>query len=227
MNDSPLFPETLSLAVHEFRTPLSVAVGYLGFVLNEQVGPVTEKQRKFLGEVQKMCGRLKELVDEMSDVSRLETRELALAKQEFDINVLVQGLANDMHDADGREIHIDVNAADGPLVITGDRARLARALGALMYAVVRERPLAALTAHSSVAEYDGTSWAVLAIGDASEIESLRQIGGTHADFNEWTRGLGLALPVARRIIEAHGGAIWSAANPQSKAASALRLPLRT
>ena len=209
---------------------MSVAVGYLGFVLNDlndQVGPLTDKQRKFLGEVSRMCGRLKELVDEMSDVSRLESGELALAKQEFDVNVLVQGLANDMHDADGREIHFEVSAADGPLVITGDRARLARAFVALMHAVVRERPMAALTAHSSVAEYHGTSWAVLAIGDASEVESLRQIGGTHADFNEWTRGLGLALPVARRIIEAHGGAIWSAANPRSKAASALRLPLRT
>ena len=51
--------------------------------------------------------------------------------------------------------------------------------------------------------------------------------GTPPPFDEWRGGLGLALPVARRVIEGHGGALWSADGAQSRAASAFRLPLRT
>jgi len=79
-------------------------------------------------------------------------------------------------------------------------------------------------AECSAAEFEGTRWAVLAIGDAALIAGLRECRRTTNDFNEWYGGLGLALPVARRVIEAHGGALWSSTN--GGAASALRLPLR-
>jgi signal transduction histidine kinase len=45
-------------------------------------------------------------------------------------------------------------------------------------------------------------------------------------FDEWRGGLGMALPIARRVIEAHGGALWSGAGARSRAAAALALPLR-
>ena len=94
-----------------------------------------------------------------------------------------------------------------------------------MRAAVRERgEPGVIGAYSSGAEFEGTRWAVLAIGEGSLIASLRQVRSTTNDFNEWHGGLGLALPVARRVIEAHGGALWSATD--ARAASALRLPLR-
>jgi len=44
-------------------------------------------------------------------------------------------------------------------------------------------------------------------------------------FDEWRGGLGLALPVARRVIEKHGGTVWCASGPNARATAALRLPL--
>ena len=46
-------------------------------------------------------------------------------------------------------------------------------------------------------------------------------------FDEWREGLGFALPVGRRVIEAHGGVLWSVPIGAPRTGSALRLPVAT
>ena len=225
MSDHDPFSRALSLAVHEFRTPVTVVGGYLRMLLKEQGGPLNDKQRRMLEEAERACTRLSTLVGEMSDLGRLEAHELAMARQEIEINSLATELASDMHEGDERGVRVEVTEADQPLVVTGDRARVKAAVSTLMRAAVRERgEPGVIVADCSAAEFEGTRWAVLAIGEGALIPALRQVRGTTNDFNEWHGGLGLALPVARRVIEAHGGALWSATD--ARAASALRLPLR-
>src|SRR5689334_25234544 len=79
------FPRAMSLAVHELRTPVTVVAGYLRMLLREQGGPLTDKQRKMLEEAERSCARIGALVAEMSDLGKLEGRELALGKQSFDL----------------------------------------------------------------------------------------------------------------------------------------------
>ena len=225
MSDHDPFSRALSLAVHEFRTPVTVVGGYLRMLLKEQGGPLNDKQRRMLEEAERACTRLSTLVGEMSDLGRLEAHELAMARQEIEINSLATELASDMHEGDQRGVRVEVTQADQPLVVTGDRVRMKAAVNTLMRAAVRERgEPGVIVADCSAAEFEGTRWAVLAIGEGALIPALRQVRGTTNDFNEWHGGLGLALPVARRVIEAHGGALWSATD--ARAASALRLPLR-
>ena len=68
----PRWPKLLSLAVHEFRTPMTVVAGYIRMLLKERAGPLTEPQRRLLEEAEKSCGRLSALLAEMSDLSGLE-----------------------------------------------------------------------------------------------------------------------------------------------------------
>lgn len=220
-----VLPRAMSLAVHELRTPVTVVAGYLRMLLREQAGPLTEKQRKMLEEADRSCGRLGSLVSEMSEFGKLEGRELALAQQDFDLAELTAQLASDMHEGSDRGVSLEVRCPE-PLMVTGDRTRLSAALNALIYAALRERgePGTIIVECSKVA---GTpSWAMVAIGDEAAIEALHGSPDTSAPFDEWRGGLGLALPVARRVIEAHGGALWSA-DGHSRGAAALRLPLRT
>jgi signal transduction histidine kinase len=236
----------MSLAVHELRTPVTVVAGYLRMLLREQAGPLSEKQKKMLEEADRSCGRLGALVAEMSEFSKLESGEVALARQDFDLAGLAVELASGLHDGVDRGVQLEARAPAGmteaggneiaiqEIRVTGDRTRIAAAVKALMQSAVRERvePGILSVRCSVVGPVDGPGdskaprWAVLAIGDDTVIADLERVALEPPDaFDEWRGGLGLALPVARRVIEKHGGAVWCASGPAARATAALRLPL--
>lgn len=225
-SDLDRFPRALSLAVHELRTPITVASGYLRMLLREQAGPLTDKQRQMMEEIDRSCGRIGTLISEMSELGKLEAGELRIPNVTFDLASLAAELASNMQEGHERGIHLDVRATDHALVV-GDSTRMAAALKALLHAALRERvdPGVVIVECSILSERD-RAWAVVAIGDALVIPSLLEGARSTPPppFDEWRGGLGLALPVARRVIEAHGGAVWSASAPRPRVGSALRLP---
>jgi signal transduction histidine kinase len=225
--EQTVLPRVMSLAVHELRTPVTVVAGYLRMLLREQAGPLTEKQKKMLEEADRSCGRLGALVAEMSELGKLEGRDVPMGRQDFDISALAAELASDMHEGDDRGVTLEVRTSS-PVMVTGDRTRLGAALKALMHSALRERGEPGAIVVQASALPGPPPWAVVAIGDAATLTPLTDAAqGAPPAFDEWRGGLGLALPVARRVIEAHGGALWSADGTHSRAASALRLPLRT
>lgn len=217
--------DVLKLAGHEFATPLSLVTGYLRFLLNDQNTPLNDRHREWAERALDASGRIHALVKEISEFRKLGDNELKLARQDVDFNELITELASSVHAEDGRNVRVQAVTCESPLLVRGDRARLSTAVQSLMRAAVRERGTpGVIVAEPSVADEDGGTWAVLAIGDATLLERLRR---TRDPFEyEWQGGMGLALPFARRIIEAHGGSLWSVKNDTSRAASALRLPLR-
>ena len=225
MNEHDAFARTLSLAVHEFRTPVTVATGYLRMVLSEQAGPLTDRQRKIIEEVDRACKRIASLVSDMSDLGKLVSREMALAHQQIDVNLLLAEVASHMHEGHDRGVQLAVQAADRSAIVMGDRARISAAFAALLHAALRERgEPGTVTARCSVVQDPDTTWAVVAIGDDSQLDSLAESRREPPAFEEWRGGVGFSLLLARRVIEAHGGAVWSGNTAHSRAAAGLRLP---
>ncbi len=221
------FPRTLSKAVHELRNILGPAQGYLRMLLKEQGGPISRLQRKWLKEIEHSCGRIDAFASEMSELQKLESGTTQFAQQAFDLKQLVAELANDVHDGDDRGVRLEVRGADPGLGVVGDRSRLGAAVRVLLRAAVRERgEPGVIIAECSITNGKPPS-ALLAIGDEATVRALTEADGV--PFNEWPAGLGLAPTIARRVVEAHGGSLWSAPGdePGKTRGSALRLPLRS
>jgi signal transduction histidine kinase len=226
--DDARWPKLLSLAVHEFRTPITVVAGYLKMVLNVRDNGLTDQQRRMLEEATKSCARLSGIVNEMSDLSHLEASTAPFNCTLVDLREILSDAASSLPPVPDREIAVTVATADAPSMLSGDPARLKVALASILTALRRELVTSTeLLVRQDLRSYDGRTATWIAIGDADNISSLGTADpSTLVTFDEWRGGCGLSLAVARRVLNAHGGMIWSAGDgTAAKACAAIMLPL--
>jgi len=216
--------ELLSLAVHEFRTPVTVLAGWTKMLVNEQLGEVSEKQRNALIEVQQQCGRLSVLLKELAELAELIGPDRqALTRDEIPVAALISEATGRLEPEGGGAV-AQRGTPEG-LTVRGDRKRLASALGALIKAVVREQGGATdVAVDVATRQHEGSSFAAIAVGRVGAVES--QNGGPDTRFNEYPGGIGLGLPIARRVIEQAGGRIWSSAEGKQLGVVTVLLPLK-
>lgn len=221
----PKWPRLLNLSVHELRTPVTVVAGYIRMLLKDRAGAVTDQQRRLLEEAEKACGRLSALLTEMSDLANLEASTAPFNRSEVDLHTLLADTIAGLPEVPDREVTVRLAAANGAQAVRGDSVRLKAAFASILTALCRELVTSTeLFVRKRTADYEGRPATWIAIADADHIESL-STGAPEslAAFDEWRGGCGLSLAVARRVINAHGGAVWSPANG-SKAGAVVVLP---
>ena len=218
------YSQLLSLAVHEFRTPASVVGGYLRMLQRDAASPLTERQRKMIDEAERSCQRLVTLIAELSEIQKLDADLVELAQQTFDGFPVMAEAAQGVHEADDRNVQLDIRGQAAGASMRGDMTRLQRAFNAIFRASLREMPAnTTVVADRRLDKRDGVESAVLIVADETNVQA--SYDAEPVPFDEKRGGLGLALPIARRVIERHQGRIWSPAG--RRAAAIITLPLRS
>jgi signal transduction histidine kinase len=216
-HSSGRYSELLSLAAHEFRTPVSVVSGYLRMLLQDAAGPLDERQRKMIQEADKACGRLAAIVSELSQIAKLDEDAVVLGRYTFDLFTMLDEVGGGMHEASDRDVRLEMAGEAAGARMTGDLLRLQQAFASIFRAVLREQPSGTrvvvdrgrVQKESKKGSENGSgASALIVVARAEEVEAARS--GAPASFNEYRGGLGLALPIARRVVEKHGGRMWSA-----------------
>lgn len=220
---NPIDPQILSLAAHEFRTPASVVGGYLRMLQRDQDPPLSERQRHMVDEAARSCGRLVELVAELSELGKLDSTTATGASLPFDFFETIGDVANGVHEASDRGVQLELIGLASGAPIQGDRTRLGAAIRAILRAVLRERPGPETVIADRRLVRDGVSTsAVVVVG---ERELVQRGVNAKTRFDELRGGLGLSLPIARRVIEKHGGRLESPAGPDGRGVAIVTLPL--
>jgi signal transduction histidine kinase len=209
----PRWPKLLSLTVHEFRTPMTVVAGYIRMLLKDRAGPLSDQQRRLLAEAEKSCARLSALLADVSELSHLEADTIESPRQPLDLRQLLRGAIEGLPELPDRTVRADLETSDsGPAPIRADPQRLQSALASVIAALRREIVTSdRIIVRERAAQLDGQAVREILIGDEPTIAALEAAGGQGLPvFDEWRGGSGLSLAIARRIIGAHGGSIWSA-----------------
>lgn len=205
------WPQLLSLAVHELRTPMTVVSGYIRMLLKERAGPLSEQQRRLLEEAEKSCGRLSALIAEMSDLSNLESGTVPFNRSTVNLRTIVGEAIAGLSPLADRDVHVELQPSDARVDIQGDATRLRTAVSSLLLGL--RRGLVAsdrLMLRLSTADIAGVPSVVLAIGGHEEIDAIEAADpSTLTPFDEWRGGSGLSLANARRVIGQHSGQVLS------------------
>jgi len=223
-SSSESYTQLLSLAVHEFRTPASVVGGYLRMLQGDSDTPLSERQRRMIDEAERSCQRLVALIAELSEIQKLDSNLIELAQHGFDAFPAIAEAARGVHEAEDRNVRLVVRGESAGASMRGDVTRLQHAFATVFRASLREMPAdTTVVADRRFDTRDGQKSAVLIVADEPNVQSSYDAEPT--PFDEKRGGLGLAIPIARRIIERHRGRIWSPAG--SRATAIISLPMRS
>jgi signal transduction histidine kinase len=205
----------IELILHEIRTPVNVTAGSLAQILEPDAGPIAPGQLAAVQRARRACAQIEQLAEELRDWAELVSGPQRLVPISVGAALREAALAAEAT----RDGHVRVALPD-PL---DDRVRalapagyLPRALRALLSALIR-------TAR------DGTAVPVtLQSNDADRRVTLlfgqADTGPTVTFAAERLGGLGFALPLARAVIEAAGGRVWSVESSGRLAGIGLALP---
>jgi signal transduction histidine kinase len=178
--------------------------------------------------VQKTVDRMAKLVEDLLDVSRLETGRLALEREEFDVAELLTEVRERMQVLSAK--HTVEVSADGAPPLMGDRGRVDQVLTNLISNAIRYSPSGGWVRVKAERVEDQLHLSVADQGIGIPLEKQEAIferfGQAHgARYG----GLGLGLTIAHGIVDQHGGRMWveSPGTPGQGSVFHVLLPLQS
>jgi signal transduction histidine kinase len=205
--------ELITIVSHELRTPLAGLLGFTTLLLERDFDP--ETRRRYISIVHDESRRLSALVDQFLDVGRVEDEDFQLQLAPVDVRQLLVEQAELMLTESSRHTSMLV-FEEGPLIVMGDRDRLAQVIGNLIGNAVKYSPQGGPVEIAAGRRGDVLRVEIVDHGLGIPLEDQPEVFTKFFRGDAAARGIpgtGLGLAVAREIVEAHGGTIGFESSP--------------
>jgi signal transduction histidine kinase len=213
---------------HELSTPLTPLAGYLKILQSDKLGSLAPQQRRVVDAMSSAVTKLARIIDNLSDFATLQAGQAKLLPGAVDPDALVDEIVEELRPG-AREARIQIEvrtARAGP--IHADRRKLRQALANVIGNAVKFSPhggdvLVETTRDAGrvrIAVYDQGPG--IAAADTPRVFEPFFHAARPRSEEARQPGSGLGLPVARRIVEAHGGRITVESPPLTQPASMSR-----
>ncbi|MCH7712504.1 MAG: PAS domain S-box protein, partial [Chloroflexi bacterium] len=208
--------EFISVASHELRTPVTSIKGFIELLLEEQTGPLNQEQMQFLEAINRNTVRLERLVNDLLDVSRLDTAMVGLERSEFPVFEAIQQVVSEMQsEIETKGLDLKIGDASVDAVIDADRGRVVQILTNLLSNAIKYSPPGSTIDIEAETDVDMEPMVQVSIRDQgpgiAPGEAERLFEKYYRADNSTTRsttGTGLGLAITKALVELHGGKIW-------------------
>lgn len=211
----------ISVAAHELKTPLTLIEGYASMMTDQVAGTEQDLMKNYLSGVSTGIQRLRQIIDDMIDVSLIDNDLLTLNIQPLWISHLLTLIQNEFRKTitDRKQTMVIHTFEGSNLMIYGDVERLYQAINNVVSNAVKYTPdNGTITINGRLLPgFIEITVKDTGIGISPENQSLifdkfGQLGRTDLHSSGKTKfkggGPGLGLSITRGILEAHGGTIW-------------------
>ena len=233
--------EFINVAAHELRTPIQPIIG-LSEVLRSRIrnnnsgNSTNAENQEYVDVILRNGQRLGKLVEDVLDVTKMESQSLELHKEYFDLNDLIINIIDDIVAAEADSMvyglparrkeknRVKINYQPHQLLIYADRNRLAQVISNLLNNALKFTSDGDVTI-STEKKTDNNSItnstvAVVNLRDSGSGVDPEIMPRLFTKFSSKSfSGTGLGLYICKNIIEAHGGRIWAENNKGGKGAT--------
>lgn len=220
----------MSEMVHELRTPLAALRTSIVLLRRPEVGP--ERRTELVDTMSRETERLIRLTSDYLDLARLESGRAKLDIAPFPLMPLIEECTG-LVQAQADENHISIHLGGLKLEVAADRSMIKQVvLNLLTNAIKYNRAGGAIGVHIGLNAYN-ERFAEVVVTDTGygiapqDQAQLFQKFFRAANTAQVTPGTGLGLPIARRIVEAHGGTIGVDSEPGIGSRFTVTVPLAT
>ncbi|MGB2868830.1 MAG: ATP-binding protein [Bacteroidota bacterium] len=222
--------EFIATVSHELRTPLTSLSMSIDILSKEVLAPVNERQRELLAAAKDDCERLRKLLKELLDLSRLESGKYEMKKEPFTFQYLIDDALKPLR-LPFREKQIELGIIIHPDVpqVVGDPQQLSWVVTNLVSNALRFTDSGGKVTIRADRESSAVRVSVTDTGRGIPQEAHETIFEKFVqvkEASETTPGsVGLGLAIAREVVEAHGGKIWVDSKPGKGSTFFFTIPL--
>lgn len=216
--------EFVSVASHELRTPMTAIKSYLWMALEGRGGPITEKQKFYLDRAYKSVDRLIRLVNDMLNVSRIDSGRITIELTAIDLPVMIQEVFDEvMPRAQELSLALKMTPTVAPLPkVLADNDKIKEVLFNLIGNALKFTPKGGSINVSFVQKGEFIETTVSDTGtgilpeDISKLfQKFSMVDGSFSSDHS-IQGTGLGLYISKSIIELHKGKIWVTSEGRDK-----------
>ncbi len=195
---------------HELATPMTPIVGYCRLLLDEELGELQPAQKRALGAMEECITRLRRIIDNLLDVTGLETNRLRFAHRPYDfLDVVQRAVAGFRERARESELRLLEQYPADAMPGVGDEDRLYRAVGQLLDNAVKFTPRGGAVGVRVGGRDSRYELCVADTGEGIPLERQERIFDAFYQVDgSVTRshgGTGVGLAIARRTARGLGG----------------------
>ena len=200
----------LATVSHELRTQLNAIIGFSEFLGSDLCGPLSQKQRNYIGDIHRAGRHLLDLVNDALDLSKVDACQLTLEEEVCDVAVTIGGAVTmTLLRAAKADIALRTAVAAGLPPVRADQRRLRQILLNLLSNAVKFTPSGGTITVSAQRRDSGIAITVADTGIGMAPEhinvALERFGQVEERSARRFEGSGLGLPLVEQLVELHGG----------------------